>query len=824
MQERASSDSPPHDDRVEGGEDDGAARSERRAWLQERLALWRTTTFGPASEEPYRRRVTDWVLLVFATAIVAALAAHASSPGAIELDLFRLINGLPSQLSSTFRTLYAAGTLWAAGLAVAAAVVGRRKRLARDLLLAGVVAWGLAHIMGALVAGGSLSQGLRAVTRVRGLAPEFPLARIAVVAAVVSTAAPYLTRPTRRIGYVFCLLVSFSALYLGNGLPDDVLGGFFFGLAVAAGVHLVFGSPGGRPTSAQVRAALGELGVHAHDLRLVERQPHGSTVMVGGDRTGSLIVRVIGRDEADAQFLAKLWRFVFYKDSGPTLYLTRLQEVEHSAYVAMVARSRGIQVPEVVIAGQAGPKAAVVVERSVEGVRLADLPAAAVDDSVLAELWHQVSLLRTARIRHGALDTDHVVVTAAGPVIVGFGAGSALTTADAKHDLVSLLVSTAGIVGAERAVAAFATGLGTDPLPDLLPLLQPAALDRRVRSVIGHRRDLKATLDRLRVVGADAAGVPTPRLEQLYRVSGRNLFLAVGTLLAVFALLGQVSNPGRLWHTISGADWTWVTVALALSLGTNIPYAIALMGTVPQRLRLWPTTELQLSMSFTNLAVPGVGGMASQVRFLQKQGIDLASAVTAGGLVSTTANGVVNLGVFALAVALSPRSFRLGAIPVSGIVSGLLVAVAVTSVAAAVVIGVPRLRQAVMPPLRRATSTVVTVGRSPRHLALIIVGFLGVAIIYAFCLRACLAAFGGTLSFWTLLALAVGTQTLAALVPVPGGGAALSAVGLSGLLTAFGIGPQAAVAAVLVNQLVVTYIPALPGWFATRHLIQRDEL
>jgi hypothetical protein len=34
----------------------------------------------------------------------------------------------------------------------------------------------------------------------------------------------------------------------------------------------------------------------------------------------------------------------------------------------------------------------------------------------------------------------------------------------------------------------------------------------------------------------------------------------------------------------------------------------------------------------------------------------------------------------------------------------------------------------------------------------------------------------------------------------------------------------AAVAAVLLNQLVVSYIPAVPGWIATRDMLRRDYL
>ena len=39
--------------------------------------------------------------------------------------------------------------------------------------------------------------------------------------------------------------------------------------------------------------------------------------MLAEDDDGPLHVRVLGRDEADAQFLAKFWRFLLYKDGGP---------------------------------------------------------------------------------------------------------------------------------------------------------------------------------------------------------------------------------------------------------------------------------------------------------------------------------------------------------------------------------------------------------------------------------------------------------------------------------------------------------------------------
>jgi uncharacterized membrane protein YbhN (UPF0104 family) len=95
---------------------------------------------------------------------------------------------------------------------------------------------------------------------------------------------------------------------------------------------------------------------------------------------------------------------------------------------------------------------------------------------------------------------------------------------------------------------------------------------------------------------------------------------------------------------------------------------------------------------------------------------------------------------------------------------------------------------------------------------------------YGFCLLACVLAFGATISFWTATALSIGLGTLSSLIPIPGGSAAVGAVGMSGLLVGLGISTEAAVAITLANQLAVTYLPAIPGLFATRHLLIHDYL
>jgi undecaprenyl-diphosphatase len=300
--------------------------------------------------------------------------------------------------------------------------------------------------------------------------------------------------------------------------------------------------------------------------------------------------------------------------------------------------------------------------------------------------------------------------------------------------------------------------------------------------------------------------------------------MAIGTLIAVFALLGQVGSISDLWDTIKNAEWAWLVVAFVVSLLTNFATSFSLMGTVPIGLPLVRTAELQLSMSFSNLAVPAVGGMAAQIRFLQKQGLDLASAVASGGLLATAGNIVASVLLFVVAVWLSPKAFDLGSIPTDNVASILLIVGVIIVIALGLVLGVPKLRNLVVPPVKSAMSTIWEALRSPRRVALLMFGNMLNALMYGFVMLACILAFGGDINFWSLLTVNIGIGTIASLVPVPGGGTAVSSVGMSGALVAFGLSTEVAVAAVLANQLVTSFIPAVPGWWATQNLLHDGYL
>jgi undecaprenyl-diphosphatase len=434
--------------------------------------------------------------------------------------------------------------------------------------------------------------------------------------------------------------------------------------------------------------------------------------------------------------------------------------------------------------------------------------------------------MHAAHVAHGRLNAHHIVIADDGPAITDFDEATGMARGQRRAaDVAELLASTAAIVGVDRAVAAALAGVGPEVLDAALPILQPAALSRELRPA-GHkeRKQFSKQVAELRAAAATAAGTEEPPLQPLYRVSGTNLMMAVGTLIAVFALLSQVGSPQELWDTFTSADIWWLVVAMIISITTNMATAVALMGTVPIPLPLWRTAELQLSMSFSNLAVPAVGGMAAQIRFLQKQGVDLASAVASGGVLINVGNIVAQSLLLVVALLLSPAHFQSEKIDTSQLATLALIAILVIVVAGGLILGIPKLRNMVVPPTRNALVTVWTAVRSPRRVAQLLGGNALNAILYACVYMACIWAFGGSINFWTLLALNIFISTIASLIPVPGGNTAVSSVGMSGALVAAGLSTEVAVAAVLMDQLVASFIPAVPGWFATNDLLKRDYL
>ncbi len=761
---------------------------------------------------------------------LGALAVHAGHETATERAIVRAVSSLPAGLETPLAAFYGLAALWAVALLGGALLIGRRWRLARDIVVAGVAAWVIGRVFGSLVRHGDIARALDTLTSLDAT-PRFPLTRLAVVTAVVIVAAPHLSRPLRRFGQALVGVLTVTALYLATAFPGDLLGAIVLGWAVASLVHLVFGVPIMKPGSDEVRRALERLGMRG--VTSVERvavQPRGATLFVARDDRGPVAVTVLGRDDVDARALAVASRWVAYRHEEPTFFVTRRQRVEHEAYALLLAGAAGVRVPPVVAAGAADSRLALLVTRPAGGAALAEVDPESLTSDLLVEAWSQVAALHATGLAHGRLTATHLLVDVGGSPgarvsIVDFA--TVVTAASERSctgDVAEFLAATAAIVGPERAVAAAVAGVGGDAVVDALPLLQAAALTPETRNAFGGRKEVGTALDALRETAAGTTGEPAPELQRLQRVQVRTLAMVIGTLVGIAILFNQVGDPGTLWATLREADWVFVLLAIVAAFATNVAFALAFLGTVPDQLPFAPVVWLQVAMGFSNVALPAGAETAVQVRFLQKQGLDLASALAVGGILSTISEVVIQLGLFGVALLLAPSAVDIGDVPTGSMAAVALGAVLVVCVVAAVVFSVRRVRRAVLPHVRRAARTMWDAIRTPSRIALLLVGNIAAQFLYAGALLACLHAYGSGASFWTLLALNIGISTIAGLVPVPGGDTAVSTIGMSGALVATGVPEAAAAAAVLTNTIATSYLPAIPGWFATQFLVRRQLL
>jgi len=354
--------------------------------------------------------------------------------------------------------------------------VVRRFVPALTALVAGLAALGitaLCHEIFGIQSVTGLSLHLRT-----GSGPLFPTAPVASIAAVGLTLSPYLVRPVRRMVVVLVVFVAIAAMYLGIALGPDVLGAVFLGVAVAGAVLTVVGAPGGRPSIDEVRAGLVSLGVEPVDVTSALDPPKRASAFDVTDGDGArLRVYAFGRDQRDAQLAAKAWRWTMYREPGVPLFGSRLQQVEHIGYGMMLARRAGVTVPDVVRTAPFGAGDAVLLTRASSGTRLADVPVERVDDALLARVWTAAGAMHDAGIGHGRLDAHHLRIDGEEVVVDGFS--SVDMSANAfwlDRDRVTVLVSTMGIVGADRAIAAARQALGDDTLGALIPMVQPVSL------------------------------------------------------------------------------------------------------------------------------------------------------------------------------------------------------------------------------------------------------------------------------------------------------------------------------------------------------------
>jgi len=742
---------------------------------------------------------------------------------AAELRLAHFLNPPPEAISWLVTTVFWLGSVGVIALLAVLGLLVPRLVAVRWTAVAAVVTWAICLLLGQIL---GPSAGRPMIDALAGLDPSYPVTQFAVTIAVASTALPYLSRPLHRLVTSLVTLASVAAVVTGSALPVNTVSSLAIGWGVAAAIHLAAGSPLGLPSAGEITKWITDLGVSVEGITRAPNQTWGVERLTGHDGAGRTIeLSVYGRDASDARVLAKLWRFCFYRDSGPTLILDRLQQVEHEAYLTLMAERADVLVPEVLAVGRFGPsRDAALVTRLPAGRALAVADDASLSDETLDEILQAVLRLRKAHLAHGTLGADTIIVSPAGVGLRDFRSASA-AAADGRldGDMAAALAAMAVRTGPERTAAAAGRVLDADTARGALVHLQRAALDPGTVQVLHQNKHL---LPQLRAAIATASGIEVPKLAEAKRISWVNLIFGIGTLIGVWAIIGVLADVGESLDVIKGASWGWVALTFVLAQLPIAAEAWALNSAVPGQLPYGRCLALETSNTFTALVGGDTAVFAVRVRFFQRQGYDATVAVSSGAI-ATTASWTAKGLLFLIAIPFAAGNFE--APSSSGdrqtAIWIVLAVVLAAGIAIAVVTLVPRVRRLassrVRPVLVNIWSNVKTIAAEPRKIAYIASGSVLAQLLVAAALGAALHAVGQQASLATILVVMTLASIIGGAVPIPGGLGVVEA-GLIAGLTAAGIPQDQAVAAVFIQRLFTAYLPPIWGW-ATLAWMRRRE-
>lgn len=776
--------------------------------------------FGVVPDHGLHRRPTDVVrilagLVVFLLGLLGALTYTSWEKTAH--DVFA---DIPRPLRELFSFFNGTGVAISLIAVLAVAIAVRRPRFIGSVLVAGgsavLLGFGFQHLIDAPAVIDAASRGLSHY-------PQYPDITIALVAAVFFVAGPEITRPFRRLLQWILVLVAIGAVAVHEGFPTGVVGSLALGWAIAAAVHLAFGSPDGMPDPSEIEADLDAIGESVTDLVVSGTQAWGTKAFTGRDANGSVRVVSIGRDAMDGQLLSKFFRWLVYKDSGPSLTINNQQQIEHRAYLLLLAERRGAAVPSVIWSGRSGARRdATLLARISDGSTFADDDHVEVTDAVLASMWEELAKLHDAGIAHGGIWAGEF--RARGTDAVEF-TDLAMADGDPEAeallaDRVALLVTTAELTDDTRAIAAARTALDDDGLVELLPLLQATALPRINRhSAAGAKKRTAALRDEI----STATGTEAPKLTELRRVAPSSIIVAAFTVLGVYLLIGEFSHVE--WDSMFvGADWWWLPLVILFAQVPIVGLSFSILGSVSKRLPLRPVLLLEIGTKFTGLAGGGVTTIALQVRFFQKQGLLAAVAVTSS-LLNSVASGTVEVVLMTLALVTGAGSFHLPSTTGGSVSITVFVVAVVIAVITAIAFGIPSLRHRiggyVMPQVRSAWANLRDVLRDPRKGSLMLGGNLLSQVAYALVLWAALHMYGHDLGLVQLIIINTVASILGGIAPVPGGIGVIEAGMIAGL-TAAGIPDQAAIATTFTARLFTAYLPPIWGWLSIQWMRKRD--
>lgn len=716
-----------------------------------------------------------------------------------------------------------AGLVVTAGLLVPLTVIALAAALGRFRDLVTIVCCGLA----AALADALLARALTAsvASRVSPTLLDLPVSHLSQAAttgllAVLVLVGPWAPRWMLRVGWT--LVAMDLALRMVNALEPPLLMVLLCGVGVSIGalIGLLVGLREVGPSPADVVDALTRTGV-SPDRIVVPSTPTDDWLVTDHDGR-RLRTRVTGRDRWANEVLVRSGRLAIWKGIGERSPYEPIRTLaEREALVAFRASSGGVRTPAVASIALVGDDVLLTWEE-LEGTPLSELD----DDAfgtIVEDAWHELSLLHLVGVAHRNLDLDHLVLDHDGHVWI-----TGLDRAEIDPyegvlaaDVAALLAATAGRIGPEAAVENAIAVMGRARVAESFPRLQSAGMPAGVARELRRQKVLTPLREEVR----RACALDDAVTAELRRVTPRGALSVLMGAAAVWFLVPQILDAGDLWGRVTDAHWMWLLVAVLASAVSYLGAGLTIVGSVPDPVPVGWSTTAALATSFPNAVAPaGIGGMALGTRYLQKQGVDTAVAVSGTGI--RTVVGLVVHVVASAGVLLSlGRTDVLNGFSVSWTTVALVAAVVVVPGVVAFVLpwGRRLITESLWPEVKAAAKGVVDVARDPEKLAALLGGSLLVTVTYAICLVVSVRAFGGTTPTVGILIVYLSASVVASVAPTPGGLGAAEAAFVGGLRAA-GEDPGVALASVFLYRFATFWLPILPGWLSMRFLQRRNLL
>ena len=330
---------------------------------------------------------------------------------------------------------------------------------------------------------------------------------------------------------------------------------------------------------------------------------------------------------------------------------------------------------------------------------------------------------------------------------------------------------------------------------------------------------------------SDAQATRLGPRELVSRSSAMQVFGAV-VIVGLVALLAvsHRADLGTGRQSLTGADREWLTLAGAAAACLWVLGTITQLGAIPVRLPVRRLLAVQVAASFLNHLLPaGSGGIAVNVRFLQRHGMTKAGAMAAVGL-NSLAGFVTHLLLVVGSLLIAPSvlaSLPDPQVPTLLTPSPTEIAIGAAVVLAALGTGWWFLRGRVRTTLVGAAARVRVEARSlrsvladPWRAAGLWLGSLCVPLLHSVVLVAALRAMSVSAPVVAVAVIYVVASAAAALLPSPGGVGALDVALVAGLV-AIGVTAPLAIAAVVAYRLFTVWAPLVPSALVFAVLLRR---